>query len=250
MLYFWDSEIAFPTLEQVELYRRVEQENDKFDIWEMWPFGASLITDTSVHSHDGEARALYQEVPEGEPHWPMPLDMVNCFLDELRGRLFSGERLFTWNGTGFDYQLLARLTGRYAECAELCVNSYDPCFQALCMQGFPVGLDPAARAMGFARKEMEGASAPLLWPTERWAEVVEYGKNDAIRLKQVVLEIMRSGGLRWITRKGGLMCLPMPKFLTVKQCLQIPFNPPYWVTDPLIPTEVVKWWDYKIGVDK
>lgn len=238
-LVFWDTEAAYPTPEQVELFRGLEANGEPFDIWETWPFGVGLATLATTLSN--EVEAWYEPPPPDGIHGPMNLGLVNVFLDYLAAKAASGARLFGWNTTGYDWRVLAAITGRVEDCTALCLASYDPCFQALCTQGFPVGLNGASIAYGLQKKEMEGASAPLLWPTDEWEKVVKYGKGDAERLKQVVINIMKGGGLRWVTTRGGLMYLPMPKFLTVEQCLELPYRPPRWITKPIIPVEAVKW---------
>lgn len=238
-LVFWDTEVAYPTLEQVELFQRLEASGEPFNIWDTWPFGVGLATVATTL--DDEVEAWYNPPPPDGVHGPMSLGMVNLFLDYLKAKADSGARLFGWNSTGYDWRVLASVTGRIDECRDLCLASYDPCFQANCTQGFPVGLDSVAKGMGLPEKEMEGASAPILWPTDEWEKVVEYGKNDALRLKEVALGVMRKGGLKWVTKKGGLMYLPMPKFLTVEQCLEIPFRPPRWITKPIVPIESAAW---------
>jgi hypothetical protein len=241
---FWDTETAYPTWEQLELYRRVDEENDTYyDIWGTWPFGIGLITMTTLVNPTPVA--WYQPALEGEPHWPLPLNMVNVFIDKLIIMQQAGYKLFTWNGTGFDYQLLARLTGRYTECRYLCEQSYDLCFQAGCMQGYPVGLGAVAKGFGLAEKELLGASAPLLWVTDEWEKVVEYGKMDAVRTRDVTLAVMKHRGICWITRRGGQSFLPIHKILTVSQCLNLIRKYPEWIDHPFDPEETVKWWAYQ-----
>ena len=238
---YWDTEAGFYNLEQGELFRRLDEENDYLDIWELWPFGMSMAG--LLTSDMEEVELWYNPVPEYRIHQPMGLGQVNLLLDTLSQYQDAGYKIFGWNTTGYDFQHLARLTGRYEECTQLCKQSYDPCFQSLCQQGFPVGLNAVAKLIpGLPEKEMLGSSAPLLWMTGQWEEVLEYGKNDVVRLEGVVKSIMKRKAIQWVTKRGGVSLWGLTKFLTVEQCLEQAKSPPHWMKEPINPLASVGWW--------
>ena len=57
----------------------------------------------------------------------------------------QGFTIVTWNGLGFDFDVLAEESGLPRECAETGLDHVDMMFHVLCKLGHPLGLDAAAR---------------------------------------------------------------------------------------------------------
>jgi len=77
-------------------------------------------------------------------------------------------RLVTWNGLGYDLQVLyhaARTDGLRNELRSLARFHCDPAFQCLCQMGFMLGLETVAKALGVGGKMegMRGDLEPYLW---------------------------------------------------------------------------------------
>jgi hypothetical protein len=98
-LAFWDTEISgIPARENFD------------DIWTMWPFGMSVAavayTDQPTEVwHDWDTEA-------GLPTVAMFDSLVCAFLAHLNRLHQDGYKLFAWNGTGFDWRLLASCARR------------------------------------------------------------------------------------------------------------------------------------------
>jgi hypothetical protein len=83
----------------------------------------------------------------------------------LAAHVGLGYTIVTWNGLGFDLDILAEESGMLAECRELAISHVDLMFHILCRLGYGVSLDAAAKGMGLAGKPegMNGAKAPVMW---------------------------------------------------------------------------------------
>ena len=67
----------------------------------------------------------------------------------------KGWNIVTWNGLGFDFDVLAEESGEWEICRELALDHIDMMFHFFCIQGYPLGLEKAAQGMGLSGK-MEG----------------------------------------------------------------------------------------------
>jgi hypothetical protein len=131
-------------------------------------------------------------------------------LDGFGGQVMA---LFSWNGVGFDYPIIAaNLPQRHDEIVQLCNESFDPCFQAMRTYGWPIGLEKTAMAMlGSEKAEgMDGSLAAETWPMAidvesgpNAAKVLRYVKGDVRLLRDVVFAIQQEKAIRWINSKGG-----------------------------------------------
>lgn len=246
---FWDLEISYQPA-MAPLWADTKPDAARLDIWDFWPFGISV---GAVKLSTSAATILWYDT---EKIWDWTLEGVATvpalswsllqtqkFLQLLWDTYKAGFKLFTMNGTGFDWQLLYRIT-EDTRCIKLALKSYDPCFQVLCMTGFPVGLESLAVANNVPRayKEMEGKSAPKEWYLGNFQEVMTYVTGDVIRLEGVVKSIIKQRGVYWQTNSGGLRWLMMPQgFLTVEQCLKLPFPDTSWQTNPIKREDNLRW---------
>lgn len=237
-LAFWDLEIGF------EHPGQILEAAAASDIWDIWPFGVSV--GAVAYSEADDVSVWYDKIDDRFlPMWSTAY--TESFLEWLAT---SRRRLFAWNGTGFDWQLLARLTGNYKLCVDLCLQSYDPCFQVFCMTGYPVGLSTAALALGLPEKEIEGWSAPIAWAAGDHQTVIEYVTGDVLRLRGIIQGIVNNYGLKWRPGKGGVRYLPFDQgFLTVEQCLCLPLPDTSWMdrkpsAHPRLAREdFIQWWN-------
>ena len=78
----------------------------------------------------------------------------------LSEKVEHGYTLLTWNGVGFDLDVLAEESHLLAECRTLAIAHVDMMFHVLCKLGHGVSLDAAARGMGVNGKP-EGMNGKL-----------------------------------------------------------------------------------------
>jgi len=69
--------------------------------------------------------------------------MVNYLARQVQ----RGYTIVSWNGVGFAFDILAEESGMLKECQRLAGEHIDMMFYAVCVLGYGIGLDAAARGM-------------------------------------------------------------------------------------------------------
>lgn len=171
-------------------------------------------------------------------------DLVKFLIAKVR----LGYTIATWNGVGFDFDILAEESGMLADCRELAMNHVDMMFHILCRLGYGVSLDAAAKGMGLEGKPegMSGAMAPVLWAEGKRETVLDYVAQDVRTTAEVATECEACGTLRWITKSGKLRTMALPGgWLTVEEAEQLPEPNTSWMTDPWVREEFTTWLRYE-----
>ncbi len=134
-------------------------------------------------------------------------------VDLLAERVRHGYTIVTWNGVGFDFDVLAEESGRLNECRHLALDHVDMMFHVLCRIGYGISLDAAARGTGIAGKpkSISGVSSPILWAEGRRKEVLDYVTNDARITLQLATICETRRCLRWVTRTRRVHEMPLPE---------------------------------------
>jgi len=158
-----------------------------------------------------------------------------------------GFTILTWNGLGFDFDVLAEESGLHARCVVLALNSIDPMFQVFCTKGFPLGLDTAAKGMGLPGKTegMHGDLAPVMWQAGEYDKVLEYVKQDVRTTFDTAIAIEQTGILCWQSKSGRGQHLYMPRLLTVQECLALPVPDQSWMSNPWARSKFTAWMEGK-----
>ena len=162
----------------------------------------------------------------------------------LIAKVKAGYTIVTWNGTGFDFDILAEESGMLAECKRLAVNHVDMMFHILCRLGYGVRLDGAAKGMGIKGKPegMNGSLAPKLWAEGKREEVLNYVAQDVRATAELATACEACGVMRWISRRGRLRSMPLPGgWLTVDQAEQLPEPDTSWMADPWSRASFTAW---------
>jgi hypothetical protein len=138
----------------------------------------------------------------------------------------------TWNGSGFDFRVLAKASGLVAECAALAWEHVDMMFWLHCQKGYSVGLDRAARAVGTGKLNgLSGADAPRLWAAGDFDQVLAYVAQDVRMLGAVYEGAVQARALRWTNTRGyesraeGELC-------SVREAYQLPMPDTSWMRRP------------------
>jgi hypothetical protein len=154
------------------------------------------------------------------------------YLGEQTGR---GDTIVTWNGVGFDLDVLAEESGMLRECRKLAANHVDMMFHVVCRLGHGVGLDAAARGMGVQGKPegMSGEVAPVLWAQGKREEVLRYVAHDVRTTLDLATACEALGALRWIARSGKVRRMMLPDgWLTAGEAGRLPFPNTSWMSEP------------------
>ncbi len=199
---------------------------------------ATLASDSS------EVRLWYGKTKDGAPGSQMTRADAKSLVQYLAKMAGDGYTILTWNGLGFDFDVLAEESGAAASCKKCALEHVDMMFHIVCSLGYPVSLESAARGMGLAGKPagMSGIQAPALWAQGRHQEVLEYVAQDV----RTAIEIARAAEKRrrfeWITRKGTKKTMPLQSgWLTVNEALQLPEPDTSWMTRPLKRQHFMDW---------
>jgi hypothetical protein len=166
--------------------------------------------------------------------------VVNC-LSEM---VSKGYTLLTWNGLGFDFDVLAEESNALDQCKDLALEHVDMMFHVFCDRGFPVALDKAAEAMKIPGK-LEGVSgllAPQLWAQHQFQIVMDYVAQDVRTTLQVAETCEERRSFEWITRRGTHSRMPLQGgWLTVRDALKLPEPDTSWMSDPLKRQRFTQW---------
>jgi hypothetical protein len=156
-------------------------------------------------------------------------------VEYLTMQVAQGYTLLTWNGVGFDLDILAEESGMSAECKTLALSHVDMMFHVLCRLGYGVSLDAVARGMGVAGKPegMNGKLAPALWAEGKREEVLRYVAQDAKTTLELARVCESRGELRWVARSGKVRCMTLGEgWLTVREALGLPLPDTSWMDEP------------------
>ena len=160
----------------------------------------------------------------------------------LTTQVENGYTIATWNGLGFDFDILAEESGLLSMCRSLAFHHVDMMFHIVCKQGYGVSLDAAAEGMGLAGKKMNGADAPRLWAEGKREEVLEYVGQDARTTLDVATACEALGKFRWIAKSGNLRTMRLPcGWLTVDEADKLPLPNTSWMSEPWPRNKFTDW---------
>ena len=181
---------------------------------------------------------------DGSPAKQMSRAEVKDLVRELAGFAAEGYTLLTWNGLGFDFDVLAEESDCRGECKELAINHVDMMFHVFCDRGFPVGLEKAAEALGVPGKPagMSGVLAPQLWAQGRHQEVLDYVAQDVRIALQIGCVCDKRRRFKWITQRGKTNSIELPQgWLTVSEAMRLPPPDTSWMDKPIPRRTFTSW---------
>ena len=169
-------------------------------------------------------------------------------VNYLAGQVKRGYTIVTWNGAGFDFDILAEESGMLKECIRLARDHVDMMFHVLCKLGYPISLDSTAKGMDLLGKKagMTGDLAPRYWAQGRGEKVLEYVTYD-VQITLEVAQICESQGcIRWVTRSGKRRKLPLSEgWLPVSLAEKLPIPCNFWMRNQWPRTTFTAWQRFK-----
>lgn len=201
------------------------------------------ITVAALAGHKGNA-AYYGQADDGTYALRMTQNEASGLVDTLIRARQAGRIIVTWNGLGFDWQVLAEESGRWEQCRELAWSSIDMMYHVFCVKGFPLGLKAAAEGMevGTKTKGIDGAEAPAMWARGERRQVVEYCVQDAVLTYDLAIACQDQRMLNWTARSGRRNQLSLVDgWLTVGQARELPLPDTSWMTDPMRRSDFDGW---------
>ena len=193
-----------------------------------------------------EPRVWFTQTTSGTPAARMTAEDVVAFVSYLEEQRAAGFVPLTWNGLGFDFDVLAEESGRKAACRDLARGHVDMMFHVFCEKGFPVALDKVAAGMGLAGKTkgMSGKEAPGRWAIGDHQSVIKYVSQDVRTTLAVASAAESAKGMAWITGQGkrGWMALPAG-WMTVDIARKQPLPDTSWMSEPKPRSSFTAWLD-------
>jgi hypothetical protein len=195
-------------------------------------------------SDTGQPLLWYGKTRDELPEKRMSQEDAKGLVQYLLKMAADGFRILTWNGLGFDFDILAEESGAASSCRECALGHVDMMFHVFCSLGYPVALDKAAQGMGLPGKPpgMSGFKAPELWAQGHFKEVLDYVAQDVRTAMQIAQTCEQRRRFEWITRKGTKSSMPLTNgWLTVGEALQLPEPDTSWMSTPLPRREFTAW---------
>jgi len=187
---------------------------------------------------------FYGKNADGTPAKRMSQAEAKNVVRELAKVVEEGYTLLTWNGLGFDFDVLQEESGLLDECNELALGHVDAMFHVFCDRGFPVALDKAAQGLRIPGKPpgMSGWLAPKLWAQGRYQDVLDYVTQDVRIALQVARTCEERRRFQWITRRGTTSSMDLSRgWLTVREALRLPEPDTSWMRSPIPRRQFTQW---------
>jgi hypothetical protein len=203
------------------------------------------ITCAAIVASDGHEPIVWHgKTGAGAPAPRMTRDEAREVVQALVQKAAEGYTIVTWNGLGFDFDVLAEESGVTESCRELALGHVDMMFHIFCEKGFPVSLEKAATAMGIAGK-LEGLSgwqAPRLWAKGEHQKVLDYVAQDVRVALEVTQTAEKKKSFSWKTQKGTTSSLPLARgWLSVREAMKLPEPDTSWMSNPLSRKHFAGW---------
>ena len=183
-----------------------------------------------------------------------PQDLT-AMVEQLTHLSQNGYTIATWNGLGFDFDVLAEESGMEKECIELALGHVDMMFHIYMAKGHPLGLDTAAKGMEIEGKTegMDGKKATEMWAQGDRQPVIDYCAQDVRATLAVAETCERLGRLEWTSRAGRHQRLNLRGgWIDVQNAVKLPDPDNSWMTEPLLRGQFTDWLkqDSSQGQDK
>ena len=165
-------------------------------------------------------------------------------VHDLAQLVEEGYTLLTWNGLGFDFNILAEESGLQTECERLAMAHIDMMFHVVCSKGFPLALDKVAQGMELPGKPsgMSGSKAPALWASGHQQEVLDYCVGDCQATVAIACAAEERGGIEWVTMRGSHATMALPNgWLAADQAMKLPLPDTSWMRTPLPRQSFTEW---------
>jgi hypothetical protein len=163
--------------------------------------------------------------------------LVN-YLEELISRRYT---LVTWNGTGFDWNVLASESGERETCRQLARRHVDMMLQVVCARGHRLSLQKAARQMGVA-KHAGSWNPEAKWAAGQYRDVLDQLSHDVRVTLDLAHACQERRRLEWISKAGRSTSMPLPHgWLSVREALNLPVPDVSGLQNPASRTALTDW---------
>ena len=207
------------------------------------------ITCAAIWQSDQRQQTWCSRDAAGRPLDRMTREDASRLVDRLKVLTGYGYVIATWNGLGFDFDVLAEESGRHDDCAELARHHVDMMMHVFCVKGFPLGLNVVAAGIGLDGKfdGLTGADAVRLWADSAHDRVLEYVRQDAKMTAEIAVAIEQAGVLRWVSRSGKRQWMNLSDgWARVEDALGMPEPDTSWMSDPIARHSFTQWMEREV----
>lgn len=192
---------------------------------------------------DGDLSLWYSRSADGRIASQLSVGDAQALVAHLQEAVNDGYTICSWNGLGFDFDILAEESGMHDECRSLALNHVDMLFHFFCLKGFTVALDRVCEAMGLQGKTvgMSGAVIPRMWADGRHEQVLEYVSQDVRATLAIAQAGRRQRSISWVTRTGERRGVPIGDWLPPLQAVRMPEPDVSWMRDPWPRSKFIGW---------
>lgn len=213
-----------------------------FSQWRLYrPLG---IICSALYVEDLDVELDYGKTLDGRILPKMETEHARNLVIDLLSWVEKGYTILTWNGLGFDFDVLAEESGLWEECKYLALTHVDMMFHFFCIKGYPLKLDKAAKGMELAGKlpGVTGDQAPILWQQGQYKKVLDYVAQDSVTTLEVARAVEKSGYISWKSNNGRYQRVEFPNgWLTVEEACTLPLPDTTWISNPLRRTDFYNW---------
>ncbi len=208
-------------------YLAFDLETAKVSLRRDWMSDRPLGISCAATFSEGESEPVlwYGRKRRRGPASQMTVAEAKALVKFLDNQVAAGYTIVTWNGIGFDFDVLAEESGMRSKCKSLALGHVDMMFHLLCQLGFGVSLNSAAQGMRLTRscKKRTGSVIPKLWAAERYDEVFRHVGRDVRTTLALATTCCEHGFVRWITRWGTGRMVRLPDgWLKVRAAQSLP----------------------------
>ena len=142
----------------------------------------------------------------------------------------------------------------FKECAQLALDHIDLMLLVTFRKGWRLSLQSALKGAGLEGKlkavtlstgekitDMSGLKAPELWQAGEYKAVMEYLREDVLQPLALARHVEKYKVIKWISGRGRLQSVYVPKLSTVRECFALPKPDTSWMTDPPARADFVEW---------
>ncbi|MBM2814464.1 MAG: RNase 2 protein [Ignavibacteria bacterium] len=219
---------------------------NNFGSWEKYsPLG---ITCAALAFSDNDEIKIWKGIPQLSKD--ETVDLVNMLLEFHNG----GYKIVTWNGTSFDFHVLAQESGLYDICGQLALNHFDMMLWVTFQVGYYLSLQTALEGSKLKGKKkevtlkngtviynMDGAKAPSFWAKGEYDAVLEYLKEDVRQPLLLIKKIIETKRIKWTSKNGKIQFVIMEDIKTVNECFSYPIPDTSWMKNPPKREDFIKW---------
>jgi len=223
----------------IEIAKELPDDFDDFK--DNRPLGVSCA---AALTDKGELTIWHGGKQEGKYTEQMTEAEVSEMVDHLWDMIQKGYQIYTWNGLGFDFDILFEESGGDERCKQIARSHVDMMFHFFCIKGYAISLDKASKGIGMEGKTegMDGALAPKMWREGRYDQVLSYVAQDVRVTLGLAQQCDRKKQVRWTSNRGRDQVCKLPNgWLTVEQALKLPEPDTSWMSTPWARSKFTGW---------